>query len=414
MDRMMPAERLGRTFSSLAVPNYRLYFIGQAISLSGTWMQTIAQAWLVLQITGSGTALGLVTALQFLPILLFAPWGGVLADRFPKRAILYVTQVVSGVLALVLGLLVWAGLVQLWMVAVLATCLGLANAADNPARQSFVPEMVGEAQLQNAVSLNSVLVNVARVIGPTLAGVLIGTVGLASCFFVNAGSYVAVLIGLRLMDGEQLRPAPSVAFVRGRLREALRYVGSSPSLANVLLMMAIIGTLSYEFQVSLPLFAQFTLKRGPVTYAYLNAAMGAGSVVGGLYAAGRPRVSPGMVARAAFLFGIALFAAALSPNLALAVVAMVLVGVFSISFLSMGNTTLQLESAPDMRGRVMALWAVAFLGSTPIGGPIIGWIGEHAGPRWALGVGGMAALAASALGSRNRGPTRPPGASGLR
>lgn len=389
-----------RTFASLGTRNFRLYFVGQSISLSGTWMQTVGQAWLVLQITGSGTALGLITALQFLPILVLGPWGGVVADRFPKRRILYVTQAVSGVLALVLGLLVASGAVRLWMVGVLAFCLGLVNAVDNPARQTFVLEMVGKAQLQNAVSLNSVLVNLARVIGPALAGVLITSVGLASCFNVNAASYIAVLTALWMMDSGEFHPAPVVARAKGQLREGFRYVRSTPLLRHVLLMMAIIGTLSYEFQVILPLFAQFTLHGGAGTFAALTGAMGVGSVIGGLYTAGRRHVTPEMLVRASLLFGVVILAAAVAPNLALAIGALVLVGIFSINFLSLGNTTLQLESVAEMRGRVMALWAVAFLGSTPVGGPIIGWIGQHAGPRWGLAVGGFAALSAAALGFR--------------
>ena len=413
MDR---AGSLRRTFFSLGIWNFRLYFIGQAISLSGTWMQTIGQSWLVLQITGSGTALGFVTALQFLPILVFGPWGGVIADRFSKRTILYCTQCAAGVLALVLGVLVATGWVRLWMVAILAVCLGLVNAVDNPTRQTFVLEMVGKEQIQNAVPLNSVLVNLARVLGPALAGALIATVGLAACFFVNAASYIAVLIALWMMRAEQLHSAPLVARASGQLREAFRYVRSTPILRNVLLMMAIIGTLSYEFQVILPLFAQFTLGGGAGAYAALTAAMGVGSVIGGLYTASRRKVVPAMLIRAAFLFGVVILAAAIAPNLAFAMAALVLVGIFSINFLSLGNTILQLESVPEMRGRVMALWAVAFLGSTPIGGPIVGWIGEHAGPRWGLGLGGLAALIAGTLGFRSLGlapapnaPARPPG-----
>ncbi len=400
---MIGAVSLRRTFFSLGIWNFRLYFVGQAISLSGTWMQTIGQSWLVLQITGSGTALGLVTALQFLPILILGPWGGVIADRFPKRTILYGTQSAAGVLALVLGILVATGSVRLWMVAVLALCLGLVNTVDNPARQTFVFEMVGKEQIQNAVSLNSVLVNIARVVGPAMAGILIASVGMASCFLVNAASYIAVLIALRMMRAGQLQPAPLVARAGGQLRDAFRYVRSTPVLRNALLMMAIIGTLSYEFQVVLPLFAQFTLGGGAGTYASLTVAMGLGSVIGGLYTASRKTVVPGMLVNAALLFGVVILAAAVAPNLMFAMAALFLVGVFSINFLSLGNATLQLESVPEMRGRVMALWAVAFLGSTPIGGPIVGWIGEYAGPRWGLVVGGLAALTAGALGFRNLG-----------
>ncbi len=393
-------KKLGhRTFSSLKIRNYRLYFFGQAISLSGTWMQTIAQSWLVLKLTGSGTALGLITALQFLPILLFGAWGGVIADRFSKRRILFVTQSASGMLALILGILVATDMAQLWMVGILAFFLGLVNAIDNPTRQTFILEMVEKDHFPNAVSLNSTQVNLARVAGPVIGGVLIATIGLAWCFSVNAISYIAVLSALWLMRPDELFPAPRQASGKGRLREGFRYVGGTPLLRDTLAMMAIIGTLSYEFIVILPLFAEFTFHRGAGGYAALMSAMGAGSVAGGLFTAHRRRRSPAMLVNAALLFGAVMLVVAVAPNFPMALGAMVLVGFFSINFLSLGNVLLQLESDQAMRGRVMALWAVAFLGSTPIGGPIIGWIGEHIGPRWGLAVGGIAAIAAAGFGA---------------
>lgn len=385
------------TFSSLKIWNYRLYFTGQAISLTGTWMQTIAQSWLVLKLTGSGTALGVVTALQFLPVLVLGPWGGVLADRFPKRKVLSITQSASGVLALTLGMLVATNMVQLWMVGVLALLFGIVNAVDNPTRQTFIVEMVKEKELSNAVALNSTQVNVARVIGPAVAGILIATVGLAWCFAINGVSYIAVLVALFMMRQEELYTGALVARAKGQLREGFRYVASNPLLRDTLIMMAIIGTLSYEFNVILPLFARFTFHGDARTYAALTSAMGLGSVIASLLTANRKQRSVQMLTRAALLFGIALLFVAIAPNFITALVAMVLVGAFSINLLSLGNVILQLESVPEMRGRVMALWAVAFLGSTPIGGLIIGWIGEHAGPRWGLGVGGFAALCAAAF-----------------
>ncbi len=392
--------KLGRrTFSSLKIRNYRLYFFGQAISLSGTWMQTIAQSWLVLKITGSGTALGLITALQFLPILLFGAWGGVIADRFPKRRILFVTQSVSGMLALILGVLVATNTVQLWMVGLLAFCLGLVNAIDNPTRQTFILEMVEEDHFPNAVSLNSTQVNLARVAGPAIGGVLIAVVGLAACFIINAVSYIGVLVALWLMRSDELFSPPPQAAKKGRLAEGFRYVGRTPLVRDTLIMMALIGTLSYEFVVILPLFAEFTFHRGAGGYAALMAAMGAGSAAGGLYTAHRRKRSPAMLINAALLFGAVMLVVAIAPTFTLAMAAMALVGFFSINFLSLGNVLLQLESDPQMRGRVMALWAVAFLGSTPIGGPIIGWIGEHIGPRWGLAVGGIAAIASAGFGA---------------
>ena len=294
------------TFSSLKIWNYRLYFVGQAISLCGTWMQTIAQSWLVLQLTGSGTALGFVTALQHVPILILGPWGGVIADRFSKRRVLYITQSVLGLLALTLGILVATHTVELWMIYVLALLFGLTNAIDNPTRQTFIVEMVQEKELINAVALNSTQVNAARIIGPVIAGVLIASVGLAWCFVINGISYIAALAALFVMRSKELHGIVPVARVKGQLREGFRYVASNPLLFNTLVMMAIIGTLSYEFNVILPLFAQFTFHGDASTYAALTSAMGFGSVVASLFIANRKKRSPDMLVRAAFLFSIAL------------------------------------------------------------------------------------------------------------
>ncbi len=386
------------TFSSLRVRNYRLYYSGQIVSTSGTFMQSVAQAWLVLQLSNSGTALGLVTALQYLPVLFLGPYGGVIADRFSKRKLLYLTQSTFGILALVLGVLVATGWVRLWMVDVLAFCYGLVNTLDNPTRQSFVVEMVGEKELRNAVTLYSSLVNLSRVIGPAVAGFLIATVALAPCFIINGISYAAVVIMLWFMRTSELNTPPPVPRAKGQLTEGFRYIVSTPILRNVLIMLALIGTLTFEFQVSLPLLAQFTFHGNAESYAALTAAMGIGAVFGGLLTAGQKNTSIKILILAAFLFGVTTLLASVMPNLPLAVGAMVLVGVASIFFTALGNSILQLESAPQMRGRVMAFWSVAFLGSTTIGGPIVGWIGETIGPRWGLGIGGAAALLAAALG----------------
>lgn len=391
--------KIGRnTFSSLRIRNYRLYFIGQGISLSGTWMQIIGQSWLVLKLTGSGTALGFVTALQFLPILILAPWGGVVADRFNKRRLLYITQSAAGILALVLAVLVATSIVKLWMVYLLAAALGLVNSIDNPTRQTFVYELAGSDELKNAVTLNSTEINLTRVIGPALAGAIIATIGLAPCFFINAASYVAVLVSLLLMRGQELYTVEPVQRARKQLREGFLYVRNTPILRDALVMMAIIGTLTYEFQVTLPLMAKYTFHGNAGTYAWLTAAMGAGAVIGGLATAGRRKTAPRGLIVTALAFGAAVLVAAFSPSLLTAILAMVIVGVFSISFTALDNTILQQASDPNMRGRVMALWTVAFLGSTPVGGPIIGWIGEQSNPRWALAAGGLAALAAGIYG----------------
>lgn len=375
-----------------------MYFFSQAISLSGTWMQVIGQSWLVLKITGSGTALGVVTALQFLPVLVFGAWGGVLADRFNKRKLLYFTQSISALLALILWILVLTGNAHLWAIELLALALGFVNAVDSPTRQVFISEMVGTDYLNNAVSVNSLQVNLARVVGPAIAGIIIATLGIGACFFVNAISFIPVVIALVMMREHELHVADRIKTVRGQVREGLRYVRATPALRDTLIMMAIIGTLAYEFTVVVPLFAQFTLHGDAGTYALLNTAIGIGSMIGGFYTAQFKKITQKMIYTAAFLFGLSMFVVASMPTLTTAFFAMIVTGFFSISFLSRSNSLLQIESSPEMRGRVMALWAVAFLGSTPIGGPIIGWVSQVLGPRYGLVVGGVACLCASLYG----------------
>ncbi|TQF74959.1 MFS transporter [Rhodococcus spelaei] len=387
------------TFSSLTVPNYRLYFSGQAVSMIGTWMQTVAQSWLVLQLTGSGTALGLVVALQTLPVLLLGPYGGVVADRVDKRRLMIALQSMMGVLALVLGLLTVTDTVALWQVYVLAFLLGLNNCFENPARQAFVLEMVGPEHLHNAVSLNSVLVNAARAIGPAVAGIVIATGGLGICFLLNAVSFVAVVASLIKLDGSALQPSPPAVRSPGQLREGLRYVRRTPTLLVPLLMMALVGCLAYEFQVVLPVVARSTFDADAQVYGFMTAAMGAGAVVGGLYVAARGRTGVPALVVSSTIFGVVIAAAALAPTLWLELVALVLVGAASVSFLSTGNSTLQLEAEPGMRGRVMALWSVAFLGSTPIGGPIAGAVSQQFGGRVGLLMGAAACLVAAGLGA---------------
>lgn len=393
-----PASYIKDTFSSLGVRNYRLYFLGQAISVSGTFMQAVAQAWLVLKITNSGTALGLITALQYLPVLIFGPWGGVVADRYNKRKLLFVTQTIFCIQALVLGFLVITGLVKLWMVGGLAFLFGMINVIDNPVRQTFVPEMVGDERVKNAVTLYSTLVNLARVIGPVMAAVLIAGIGLGMCFILNGISYAAIILLLFAMNVKKLHTTKKILKKGGQMIEGLRYILSTPILRDTLLMMAVIGTMTYEFQVSLPLLAEFTFHGDAGTYAFLMSSQGIGSIIGGLLLAGQKSVSVKALTFSAFLFGTSTLLAAFMPGLVLTAVFIFIVGFFSIYFLSLGNTILQLECDPEMRGRVMAYWSMAFLGSTAIGGPIIGWIGENAGPRWGLGIGGLAAITASFIG----------------
>jgi MFS family permease len=396
MTRMLAVGRT--TFAALAIPNYRRYFAGQAISLVGTWMQMIAQSWLVLTLTGSSVDLGLVVALQALPVLLLGPYGGVIADRVDKRRLMVVLQSLMGVQALVLGLLTVFGAIRLWEIAVLAAALGVNSAFENPVRQTFILEMVGPADLRNAVSLNSVLVNVARAVGPAAAGLLIATVGEGVCFLVNAGSFVAVVASLLTMDGSRLRPSVPTPRARGQLREGLSYVRHSPELALPLLMMGLVGMLTYEFQVTLPTMDHQALHLGSEGYGFMTAAMGAGAVVGGLFTAARGCTGLRPLVLASTGFGVFVLFAAFAPNLPFELAALAVVGAASVSFIAIGNSTLQLAAEPTMRGRVMSLWFVAFQGSTPVGGPLVGWIIGFAGARVGLGVGGVTCLVVAALG----------------
>jgi MFS family permease len=291
------------------------------------------------------------------------------------------------------------GLVRVWMVYLLASCLGLVTVFDNPARQTFYSELVGPDHVRNAVTLYSILVNVARIIGPSVAAALIAAVGIAPCFIINGLSYGMVVIMLAMMRAEELLVTPPLPRARGQIREGFDYVVSTPGLGLTLLIMAIVGTFTYEFHVSLPLLAQQTFKGDASSYAFLTASMGLGATAGGIVFASRTGLRFSKVVSACFLFGLAVLAAAFMPSLRLAGLVMVLVGIFSINFSSLGNSLLQLESSPQMRGRVMSFWSIAFLGSTTIGAPLVGWFAEVAGARWGLALGGIAALAAAALGA---------------
>ena len=396
---MTRATRIGRvTFAALQVPNYRRYIGGQSVSLIGTWMQMAAQSWLVLSITGSATTLGVIVALQTLPVLLLGPYGGVVADRIDKRWLMVILQMAMGVQALILGLLTVTHSVRLWEIGVLAALLGLNNAFENPARQSFMLELVGSENLRNAVTLNSVLVNVARVIGPAVAGVLIATVGEGPCFLLNAASFVPVVVSLMTLDGAAIDRSPPSGREPGQLREGLRYVRRTPELGVPLAMMALAGALAYEFQVTLPVMAREGLHVGASGFGFMTSAMGVGAVVGGLFVANRGRTGLPTLVLAASAFGVVLLLACVAPTLPTELVALALAGGASISFMSTANSTLQLNAAPNMRGRVMALWFVAFQGSTPIGGPIVGWVMAQAGARAGLGLGGVTCLLTALMG----------------
>jgi MFS family permease len=388
---------LRRSVSSLSVPNYRRYFVGQVISVSGNWMQLVAQMWLIVQLTGSGVAVGLTAGLQFAPILVLGAWGGLVADRFPKRRVLMITQPLMALPAIALWALVAAGTVEPWMVYALVLVRGTVNAFDNPARQSFVIELVGPDRVVNAVSLNSVIVQSARIIGPAAAGGVIALVGVGPCFALNALSFAAMLVALQRMDTGALHPTVVAERAPRELRAALCYVAGAPSLWIPLGMMAVVGTLTFNFQVLLPLLASQTWHGTAATYALLTAAMAVGSVAGALASGARGRVSPMILVVAATGFGAVELLAAMAPSLPLQVLALIPLGAVSVTFSAGVNSTMQLAVAPAMRGRVMGLYSIVFLGSTPIGAPLVGWLAEIAGPRAGMALGGAAALVAAAL-----------------
>jgi MFS family permease len=385
-----------RPLAAFAVPNYRRFTIGQTISLVGSWTETVAQAVLVLQLTHSGIWLGLATAARYAPVLLLTPYAGVIVDRYDKRRILLLTQSALATVSLLLGLLVVAGAIRLWIVFAIALAFGVATALDNPARLAFVSEIVGRRLTRNAITLNSTLVNVGRGVGPIVAAALVATVGVGWCFVANAASFGAVICSLLILDVSQLHPSAPVQRVRGQLRQGLAYARTVPEILAPISMMVLVGTFTYEYEVSLPLFARGPLHGGATTYSLLLAAFGFGSVVGGLYCIRRPQTGVPRMIGAALLYAAAMLATALTSQTCLAVVLLIVVGVASITFLTTGNSTIQLAARPDLRGRVIALWSTALVGSTPIGATIIGAVGGLA-PRFALILGGVACAAAAAL-----------------
>jgi MFS family permease len=396
-DSRQPSSRRAM-FAALAVPNFRRYFSGQALSLIGTWVETVAQALLVLHLTHSGTILGLTTAARFAPVLVLSPYAGVLVDRFPRRRILLTTQVGLGLVSLILGVLVLTGHIDIWGVVVLALAFGTLSAFDNPARQAFVSEVVGAPLVRDAVTLNSTSVNVARVLGPTVAAVLVATVGIGWCFVANAGSFLFVIATLVFLNTRQLHPVRPVPHLPGQIRQGLRYAAGIPAIARPLLMMALVGTFTFEFEVSLPLLARTTFHGNATTYSWLIGSLGAGAVIGGLYAAQAARTGVARLAHISVAYALAMGVLAVMPTLWSAVIACVLVGAASLLFLTTGNATVQLAADPDYRGRVMALWSLALVGSTPIGAPIIGALSDATSPRFAILLGAVACVAAAAIG----------------
>jgi len=395
-----------RIFSSLRIRNYRLYAAGQVISNTGTWMQRVAQDWLVLELThGSGTALGIATGLQFLPLLLFSLWGGAIADRYAKRRILMTTQAIMGGLALILGVLSLTGVVQIWHVYVLAFALGLVTVVDNPTRQTFAVEMVGRADMPNAIALNSAIFNLARILGPAVAGVVISLAGTPIAFVVNAGSYAAVLAGLALMRPAELRPVEPAPRAKGQVREGLAYVKARPSLWMPMLLIFFVATFGMNFQVTTALMSREVFHTGAGAFGVASATFAAGALAGALLAARRRRPSAGLLVVTAAIFGVLEAVTALMPGYWPFLVLLVPTGLALLTFTTAANSATQLGTAPEMRGRVMGLYLLVFLGGTPLGAPLVGWVAEQFGPRVSLlaggGVSALAAVAVAAMLSRS-------------
>nr|WP_238431324.1 MFS transporter [Streptomyces cavernae] len=384
-------------FSSLKIRNYRLFFLGQVVSNTGTWMQRIAQDWLVLSLTGSSAAVGITTALQFLPMLLFGLYGGVLVDRMRKRPTLLATQTAMGVTGLLLAFLTISGHVQVWHVYVAAFAVGLATVVDNPARQSFVSEMVGPGQLQNAVSLNSANFQSARLVGPAVAGVLITGVGTGWAFLFNGLSFIAPIAGLLLMRTRELHVVERAPRAKGQLREGLRYVAGRPELLWPIVLVGFIGTFGFNFPVWLSAFADDIFHAGAGSYSLFNTLMAVGSLAGALLAARRGTARLRVLIAGALGFGVLEIVAAAAPNLWVFALLMVPIGIAGLTVNVTANTAVQMATDPAMRGRVMALFMMVFMGGTPLGAPLVGWVTDVYGSRVGFAVGGLVSTTAAVV-----------------
>jgi MFS family permease len=368
------------------------------VSNVGTWMQRVAQDWLVLSIPGNGgAALGITTGLQFLPILLLSPYAGVIADRFPKRRLLQLTQATMALASLLLGVIAVLGVAQTWHVYLIALAFGVGAAFDAPARQAFVSEMVGPEDVTNAVGLNSAAFNTARIVGPALAGVLIGLFGggmraTGWVILLNAVSYLAVIWQLQRMDTRALRTPTPVARRSGMLLEGVRYLRGQPKMLMILVLVFFAGTFGMNFQLTSALMATEVFGKGASEFGLLGSALAVGSLTGALLAARRPRVRLRLLVVAAIGFGVAEIVAGSLPTYLSFALFCPLIGLATITLLNSANATLQIESDPEFRGRVMAIYMTIVMGGTPVGAPVIGWIGETYGARWTLIVGGVLVL----------------------
>jgi MFS family permease len=380
------------------VRNFRLFATGQVISNTGTWMQRVAQDWLILELThGSGTAVGIATGLQFLPLLMFSLWGGMIADRYPKRYVLMVTQAVMGALAVILGVLAVTGVVQPWHVYLLAFGLGLATVVDNPTRQSFAIEMVGKPDLQNAIALNSAVFNLARITGPAVAGLVIALVGTPTAFFINAASYVAVIIGLKIMRPSELRPAERVERAKGQLREGLAYVRSRPDLMMTMLLIFFVATFGMNFGVTTALMSRVVYHTGAGKFGIASAVFALGALIGALVAARRTRTGLRLLVVTSMAFSLLTTASGLMPTYWLFLVVLVPTGLTVISLSTAANAAVQLSTPAEMRGRVMGIYMLMFLGGAPLGSTLTGWVAETFGTRLAIVAGGIISVVATVI-----------------
>ena len=386
------------TFRSLRNRNYRIYYAGGVVSNVGTWMQRIAQDWLVLQLTdNNGVALGIATGLQFLPMLLVGPWGGMLADRYSKQKLLIATQTFMGACALVLAVLDLTDVVAVWHVFLLALLLGVGTAIDNPARQSFVIEMVGADDLPNAVGLNSASFNLGRVIGPALAGLLIEVFDTGPVFLLNAMSYLAVIFALTRMRVGDLAPAPRAGRGPGQILEGIRYVRNRPDLMTVMVVVFFVGTFGLNFQLTTALMATEVFEKGAGQFGLLGSIMAIGSLSGALLAASRGRPRLRLLLLSALAFGAVEVVAGLMPTYPLFALMLVPVGLTALTFITAANSIMQLGVDPVMRGRVMALYMAVFFGGTPVGAPLVGAVAEAFGARWSLIIGGVVSASAAVV-----------------
>ncbi|MGV8852801.1 MAG: MFS transporter [Rhodoglobus sp.] len=386
-------------FRSLRIFNYRLWTIGAIVSNTGAWMQRTAQDWIVLtELTDhDAAALGFTMALQFGPLLLLMPVAGIVADRFDRRIVLLWTQFSQFVLALGLGILVISGHVELWHVYVFALLLGIATAIDAPARQAFVSELVSDKDLPNAVALNSMSFQSARLIGPAVAGVLVALIGSGPVFLVNAASFAGVLASLWFIRRSQLYPVAKLGRAKGQIRDGLRYVRNRPDILIVLVMVFLVGTFGFNFPVFISTMATAEFGKGAAEFGLLSSMMAVGAIVGSLLAARREHAKIGVVVIGSAFFGAACLLAAIAPSYWTFGAALTIVGVSSLTMMTTANAYVQTSTTPIMRGRVMALYLAIFAGGTPIGAPIVGWAANELGARWALGIGALSGLLAAAV-----------------